>query len=249
MLISHLQKSFAEKCRKNPQYSLRAFAKSLEIDSSTLSAILRHKRPLTAKMAQKLISKMDIASPEQAQLLLLSALGGDYSFAEGPAYETLEQSSAEIIASWEHFAILACLELKNFKADVRSISKRLNISFAVVRDCLTRLEKQGFIQQKNELWSLSKKNVASPSNVPSGALREAHRQTLQKALESLDKDAIEVRDFSGMTMAIDRDKIDEARKLIQNFRRRLSHFLEAGKATSVYRLNIQLFPLSEENQI
>ncbi len=249
MLINYLQKTFAEKCKRNPRYSLRAYAKSLDLDSSTLSALLRRKRPLTAKMAQKLIAKLDIESTEQAQLLLLSSMGTEIGSSEGPSYETLEQATAEIIASWEHFAILAALEMKRFKADIRSLSKRLNIPHAVVRDCLTRLEQQGFVQEKNETWFLAKKNMGSPSNVPSSALRQAHRQTIQKAMESLEKDPLDVRDISGMTMAIDRKKINEARKLIQNFRRRLSHFLEEGDSNSVYRLNIQLFPLSEENNL
>ena len=67
-----------------------------------------------------------------------------------------------------------------------------------------------------------------------------------KAIDSLEKDPIDVRDMSGITMAISTRKLPEARKLIMDFRRKLCAFLEDGHKDAVYRLNVQLFPLSQE---
>ena len=47
-------------------------------------------------------------------------------------------------------------------------------------------------------------------------------------------------------MAISTAKLSEARKLIMDFRRKLCAFLEDGQRDAVYRLNVQLFPLSQE---
>src|SRR3984957_9168996 len=49
-----LQRELLLRCERNPQYSLRSFAKSLQIDPSTLSQILRGKRSITASLLQKL---------------------------------------------------------------------------------------------------------------------------------------------------------------------------------------------------
>ena len=59
----------------------------------------------------------------------------------------------------------------------------------------------------------------------------------------MENDPIEIRNHSSMTMAIDPAKIDEAKKMIEEFTHRLTEFLESGKRLQVYELNIGLFPL------
>ena len=248
MLIDYLQKLFAERSRKNAKYSLRAFASSLDIDSSTLSALLRRKRPMTSKMAMKIIDRLDIQDPLQVQMLLMGSLaGGGGANAKHVPYNEFDMATAEVISSWEHFAILTTLELPRFKGDTKAIAKRLNIPMGVAMEALYRMEKLGIIAKENTYWKLTGKNMATPSNIPNSRLRQSHRQHIERALESLDHDAVEIRDITGITMAIKSNKINEAKHLIQDFRRRLSTFLETGTCDSVYRLNVQLFPLTQEN--
>jgi len=246
ILVEHLQKIFAERSRKNPKYSLRAFANSLELDSSTLSAILRGKRPLTSKMAMKLIDRLDIEDPLQMQLLLMGTIGGKEA-AQKIEYSELDMASAEVMGSWEHFAILSVLELSKVKADTKSIAQRLNIPMGVAMEALYRMEKLGILEKTGTQWKLTGKNMATPSNIPNAKIREAHRQHIHRALESLEKDSVQTRDITGITMAINSKKMIEAKALIKDFSRRLSAFLETGNKDSVYRLNVQLFPLSQEN--
>ena len=55
-----LQRKLAQSCANNPQYSLRAFAKSLGTDHSTLSQILRGKRRLTAETIRALARQLKL---------------------------------------------------------------------------------------------------------------------------------------------------------------------------------------------
>lgn len=247
MLVEHMKRTFAERCRKNPSYSLRAFSRSLGMDSSTVSAILKGKRPLTIKTAQKIVEGLNITNPMEAQALIMGTFVKEEKEAL-PSYSELAMQSAKAISSWEHFAILALLEIPDFKGMERSISERLNIPFGIVSECLVRLEKLDLVKNENGAWKLTGKNMATPSQIPSAALREGHRQYISKALESLESDAVDVRDISGITMAVSRSRLSEAKAMIQDFRRRLSAYLEEGKKDAVYRLNIQLFPLSQEKK-
>lgn len=246
-LIEQMKRTFAERCRKNPSYSLRAFARSLGMDSSTLSAILKGKRPLTLKNARKIVEGLNITNPVEAQALIVSTLAAEESAAV-PSYTELAMESAEAISSWQHFAILALLEINGFKGQERAISERLNIPFGIVSECLNRLEKLGLIVKKKDLWQLTGKNMATPSQLPSAALREGHRQYILKVLHSLEVDPVEVRDVSGITMAVSKARLAEAKIMIQEFRRCLSTYMEEGPRDAVYRLNIQLFPLSQERK-
>lgn len=245
MLIEHMKRTFAERCRKNPSYSLRAFSRSLGMDSSTVSAILKGKRPLTIKTAQKIVEGLNVTNPVEAQKLIMSSFAMEKK-ASLPDYSELAMESAEAISSWQHFAILALLELKDLKGQERVISERLNIPFGIVSECLNRLQKLGLVTQINGNWQLTGKNFATPSQVPSAALREGHRQYILKAIQSLESDSLSARDISGITMAISKARLGEAKAMIQEFRRRLSVYMEEGSRDAVYRLNIQLFPLSQE---
>lgn len=247
MLVEHMKRTFAERCRKNSSYSLRAFSRSLGMDSSTVSAILKGKRPLTIKTAQKIVDGLNITNPVEAQALIMSTFAKEESETV-PNYSELAMESAEAISSWQHFAILALLEIKDFKGQERAISERLNIPFGIVSECLNRLEKLGLIKKCDQIWQLTGKNMATPSQVPSAALRKGHRQFIEKALQSLEADPVGVRDISGITMAISKARLAEAKVMIQDFRRRLSTYMEDGKRDAVYRLNIQLFPLSQEKK-
>jgi uncharacterized protein (TIGR02147 family) len=194
-----------------------------------------------------LIEGLQITDPNEAHTLLIGTMTAETEIKE-PTYGELAMEAAEAIASWEHFAILAILELNDPKTTVRSISERLNISIGVAIDVLERLQKLGLVAAHGKTWALTGKNMATPSQIPSGALRKGLRQNIERALESLEQDPIDVRDMSGITMAISRSRLPEAKKLIQNFRRQLSSYLEGGRRDSVYRLNIQLFPLSQERK-
>lgn len=53
-----LETEFARRRRVNPRYSLRAFARSVEIEHSTLSQLLRGKRAMTWKSIRKIARTM-----------------------------------------------------------------------------------------------------------------------------------------------------------------------------------------------
>ncbi|MBO9668301.1 MAG: DUF4423 domain-containing protein [Bdellovibrio sp.] len=97
-------------------------------------------------------------------------------------------------------------------------------------------------------WKLTGNNMSTPRNIPSAKIREGHRQFILRAADALEAHSVDQRDITGITMAINRKKFAEAKGLIEDFRRRLSTFLETGPRDSVYRLNVQLFPLTQENK-
>ena len=58
MNVEQLRQELRRRCERNPRYSIRAFARALEIHPSTLAAILAEKRPLTRKTAIRLASRL-----------------------------------------------------------------------------------------------------------------------------------------------------------------------------------------------
>lgn len=243
MLIEILKQEFSERCRRNPQYSLRAFARSLKIHSSTLSAILNNKRKVTPKAAQKLLAEIEI-DETQKRMVFLALIEGEKRPAL-PQYQLLDETTYSPIADWEHFAILTALELPDPDKNANWISKRLNIPLGIVLEALSRLEQAGLAQKQNDCWEITGRNTTTTADIPNAALKKANRQWIEKALYSLDNHSVDERDITGITMAICSKKLPAAKKMIATFRRELCAFLEVEPKDEVYRLNVQLFPIKK----
>lgn len=244
MFIEELEKTYLERKRANPVYSIRAFARDLDINSATLSALLNRKRPLTLKTAKGLLQKLNWKPGLKKKLLedMADSNPGDVIF---PA-DTIPDSHGEILAHWETFGILSLLDIPPRKFTTEEIRASLNISAQELVGYLELLQKHNYIMLKNEKWSLVKlENRKSVTDIPKDYLVRGNLSKIQRSLLSLKNDSVEDRDFTNMTMAIDPSKLPEAKKIIAKFRREMCEFLESGKQQSVYQLTIQLVPLTK----
>jgi len=246
MLIELLKNEFQLRRNRNPQYSLRAFAKSLKIHSSTLSVILSGKRKISPKQADKILRELNVDQIQKKQILL-SIINTPLASTSIPAnYETLQDESFSMISSCEHFTLLSCLDLDANGQTAEQLSEKLKIPLRETSECLERLARLQLVNRHENIWQATGRKFATNDNVLSSSVRRVNREYISKALSSLQYHSVEERDISGVTMAISSKKIPMAKKMIANFRREMAEYLEAGNGKDeVYRLNIQLFPLSK----
>lgn len=247
-----LKEIMKDRISQNPSYSLRAFARSLETSPTTLSTILGGKRPLTMDKGIKWASLLKLDKKNTKDFL--QALSKDSYYRLNPTerenrkweeeleYYQLKLDSFKMIKNWYHLGILNLALLKNFKSDVEWISKELGISKEECQDAVSRLIRLNLLKKENNKYIRTHKNVETPSDIPSQAIRDFHRENIQRALNALDLLPVDQRDITSIMMPVDKEKLKEAKLKIKNFRRSLSSFLESKKGDQVYSLNIQLFP-------
>jgi transcriptional regulator with XRE-family HTH domain len=243
-IVDLLKKELEARSRKNPSYSLRAFARALRINAATLSLILNQRRKITPRTAAKLLKELDL-KPYRKKELIAQTLAGYDAGPDADEYPALAKEVFEAIGGWEHYAILALTEVKGFQSSSFWIAKRLNLPTDRVISALSRLESLGLIKKSGKQWKPTHKRFTFGFDVPNSTLRKAHREYIEKSLYSLDHHPVEARDFSGITLAIPKKRLPEAKERIKEFRRSLSEFLEEEGKDEVYRLNIQLFPLGK----
>lgn len=75
---------------------------------------------------------------------------------------------------------------------------------------------------------------------------EQHREALENALRALENVPLKSAGSYGRAIALDPNRIDEAKALISQFLDELSVLLEAGERTEVYQIGVQLFPLTRK---
>lgn len=257
-----LQEEFNRRKARNRHYSLRAFARALDLPPGRLSEILSDKRPMTLELGEKISASLGF-SPEirkhflekvrQTRRERSSWKKIEQGSAEAPDpaqsdFEQLSEDSFQVLADWYHFAIFVLIETDDFDPSLLWIAKRLDISTIEARSAIERLDRIGLIEEKRGSWVTTRKNLTTSHEVSSSALKHSHRQDLERAISSLEEVPIELRDITSVTMAIDPARLPEAKKMIAAFRRKLCRYLESGKKKEVYNLNVQLVPISQRQK-
>ena len=262
-LISYrdlLRSELVGRCRRNPNYSVRAFARDLGVSPGFISLVLNAKKGINEQRAlriadvlawdedkQKLFTTLvryDNTKEPKAKNKILRELN-DGAVANITFHE-MSIDTFMMIADWYHYGIIELAKTAGFESDPRWIAKKLGIPAVEIREAITRLIRTGYLRgdECGALWPTTPNYTTG--DVPSEAIRSFHKEMLTKAAEAVDGQHVNDRDFSGMTVAIDPGLIPEAKERIRRFRREMMAFLEQGNPTSVYQLEIGLFRLDKE---
>lgn len=118
---------------------------------------------------------------------------------------------------------------------------------AEVKKALALLQKVGLLTKNDNGYEQSAKLVSTGNlEVAKLSVREMHRQMGELAVRSLDEVPVKERDISGLTMGISEDSFYRITKEIEEFRRRITAIaMQDPEESRVYRLNVQLFPLTK----
>ncbi len=241
-----LQEELVRRCRKNPGYSLRAFARSLKVAPSALSAMLNGKRPITSKSIQRLGLNLGLRLDEIREY---SGEAENDRARQALRYNQVTLDAFALISDWYHYAILELMAVKEFRADFNWIAAALGITAQEARAAVERLQRLMLIEKtKDGKWrdTSGGRTTNIDGALTSSASRKLQKQILQQALAALENVDSEKRNHTSMTMAVDTRRLPEAVELTRKYRRDMSELLEtAGKQTEVYQLSIALFPITD----
>jgi uncharacterized protein (TIGR02147 family) len=253
---TYLREVMAEKTRKNPAYSLRAMAKNLEIAPSFLSGVLKGRKNLSQKTSLEVARKLRLDEEEGEYFCLLAQKDAarDPDLKESlvarlqrrnPAHEVNDLSVDHFrsISDWQHFAILSATEMEGFEANGRNLASALEMPQAEIEVALDRLERLGMVEQDERgCWLKTSSNPRVTSKAPSAALRNFHRQTLAKAIESLETQGNDEKVVGSETFAFDSSQVAELSRLAEEFfDKALALAKKSKKRDCVYHLGVQAY--------
>ena len=243
-----VRESFANRNTRNNKFSVRAFARQLGIQPATISEIMRGKRSVSRTYAATLLERLRCPAEEQEKILSdFSSNRRSAGSKEGVRYDSLEMDTYQLISEWYHFAILSLVKTQGFRNEPKYISKRLGITKRQARLAVNRLIRLGLLQY-NKLGKLTRanKNLTTSDGIKNASLQRSHLENLELAQQSLFRDSIEIRDFSAVTFATDPSGLKEVRTLLRKLRDKTVAQLEKAPPTEVYKLCIQLFPITKK---
>lgn len=256
--VDILKDHLSDRCKRNKGYSLRAYARDLGISPQRLSHILNGRHGLSPKSAALIANSLGLNESETAYFCALvekkharsksvkdeanKKLNEMKSF-----YKDLSIDHFKIVADWYHYAIMELSLTESFSTNPKWIAKTLAITEIEAKMAIERL-------LRLELMEINKKGVlkitgnffADPKGTPSSALRQFHKQLMQKAHDAITIQPVETRDYSSTVIAINEDDLPLAKLELKNFREKFDKKLSSNnKKTKVYCLGMQFFCLQD----
>ncbi len=175
---------------RNPSYSLRAFARSIEIDPSSLSKILNAQRNIPTTSLSKVLRFLNLEPKEEK--VFLKSISNFKPLKQKIRHSTNmpiildEITYKEIIENWEYYAILNIVELDNFIPTTQHISHRLGLEESQANEMVNLLIQVNLLELcPNKKWKRTYKTLTTTNNKTSLAIKNAHKQELQLAIQAL----------------------------------------------------------------
>lgn len=252
--LSILKRELDHRIAKNPQYSLRAFANFLNLDSGTLSAILKGKRSFPLTKIDSAIHSLELTPLDKREFKdSIIAYRNDASkrrlSSRKTERETVLVSEADyfhIISEWEYPAIITMMELEEFQLSSKWISSRLGISEERASGVLNNLEKTDLIDiTESGRYKLRDIDLTTTDDIDSEALQMGHKINLDLAKEKLQLVPVSERDYYAYTFAIHPSMLPEIKKLVRDLRVKIDSRAAKKKATDIFQINVQVFPLTK----
>lgn len=259
-----LRNELARRCAENSNYSLRAFAKHLDVEPAQLSRVLNGKQNISPAMAQLIAEKLFKRGRDKDQFISLVELAvarndraKELALAKvrklSPAEPALQLQldTFTIISEWYHFAILDLVGLHDFISTSEKIAAYLGITEIEAKLAIDRLMKLCLLENRDGRLVKTQAKIATTNGVPSSGLRKFHKQMILKAVDAIDSQSIDQRYLRTKTMSISRSELPKFIKLIEDFLDNVSKLVASAEAPqqkdALYQLNVQLFDLKKTN--
>lgn len=251
--IQKIKEEFSQKQRRSPKYSLRGYARYLGVHPATLSLVLKGKRPLPVRDSMLIADKMQLG-PKERTLFFESLYKTRIRLDEiqiSPVDESIiidGESYFNVIAEWEHYAVLTLFDLSEFIPTIPEISRLLKLTSVRTDVVLNNLMNCGLIRHGEHGLEKAQCRVRTTEDIKNAAIQKSHIETMEMGIEKIQSVGNDMRDFSSVTIAVNPEKLTEAKTIIREFRQKMAALLEEGHRSEVYQLGIQLYPLTENTK-
>ena len=256
-------RDFYESRKKCSAFTWREFAKLAGFSSSGfLKLVCDGKTRLSKVGVEKVLSAMNLSGAQaeyfRAMVSFCDSQQPDVrrtsfermmKIASENRVEFLEAKSFAYFSSWANPALRELAPIMKGASPLEMGHTLVPaISAAEARESLDLQESLGLLK-KDECGNYvqTSEGVSSTREVISATVVNMQKQYAHLAAESLERYTREYRHISGMTMGLDREAYERLAAELDAFRKKVAEIVSNVKSYDrVYRMNLQLFPLSKK---
>lgn len=248
--------------RRNPNYSLRGFARDLGVSASWLSEFFRGQKGMSPERARAVAHRLSLPPRKEARFVSSATASFGRSRTERANgrsklgslflrndYLQIRKSMWEVLSSWEHYAIIELLKLPGGNGTTAAIATRLGLTAEGTEERLERLARLDMIEKKKNRWQVRRGHSWVPSETGGAeAIRNFHAGMLAAAQSALQQRPAEERAMFSSVFAADAATIatirDRMQKIVLDFDSELDDI--GSTRNQVFGLVFHLFPLLEK---
>lgn len=254
-----LNEGYEQRKRKNPSYSLRAYAQFLGVPRSTTFELMKGKISGQKKTVQKVGKKLGLTDTEILYFSLLIEIERTTkpqkrselykeAYCLHTRFNTISEDDFSFVARWYHFAVMELLKVKGASGDPSWIAKKLQIKVGEAKEALEALEKLNIVKidSKGKIYII-KDFVSLPSGEPLSIAQDYHQTMIEKAMKAVKTQPKGTRNFSSMTFCFNKAELKDVDQFIKKMRMKFAdRFVSGQEYDSVYSLNIQFVRLDRD---
>lgn len=238
-----LTNEFKRRTNANPLYSIRAFARDLAMNDSTLSQIIHGKRTITPKRISQLCEKLKVSQRDMNEFL---------KYADLIAHDdvNVELDTFNLISEWYHDAIIELVKIPNIQTDYKSIAAVIGITPVQAKLAMEQLKELEIIieDESGRLICNQAKALTSfyESTTTTEALKNYQHQILDLSQKALATQPREQRNHTTYVIAIDSKMLDEVNSRVRKFQHDLANYIEdhSENKDKVYALQFSNFEIT-----
>lgn len=258
----YLKNEFEIRLKRRPHYSLRAFARDLELSPSTLSDFFNNKIGFSKPRIYQISKKLNFTPVQRdhwwdlvearfardPSLRKLAKIRAQAKSRESKNRLTLEQF--QFISEWQHLAILELVEMSSRYHNAEELAEALGLSLKIVKDSISRLQKLGMLVCDHNPWQVSNESTVIDDENSSKAIQFFHGQILQKVAQSLDTQESEKRDSQSIIFGVSKECLPafkaELRSSLVNI---ILKYAQTENKNSLYCMSAHLFSLTQKESL
>jgi uncharacterized protein (TIGR02147 family) len=250
-------------------FSYRSFAMKAGFSSpSFLKLVADGERNLSADSVERVATGLGLDRREAEAFEALVELGQAESdsrknrayskiakLAQRDPVKRLEADQFEAYSTWHTFVLRELAGLPEFREDPEWLAQRLRFKVKPdeVRRALDNLDRlELLVRGEDGRLRPAERNLSTGPEVRTLAVRNFHRQMLEKASLSLDTVPVSERNITGVTVSLSRRQYGRVIELIQQLRREVLAVSEEedpnDEAPQIHQLTFALVPLTQDQK-
>lgn len=240
--LKKLHEEFKIKKEKNKRYSLRQYARFLNINSGTLSAILQGKRTIPSGLIETVVKRLALSEYENKQFVRSISLAQKY---KENFFEITPDCHARFYEELEYFIILSLFKRASFKAKPHVISQETGIGQDRLEKYLDELLSAGLLQISDDgnIQRSTAIHVMQEGYPP--PLRRNQKNNLKMTVENFEKLSFEEYEYSHVTLYLDQKGFESLRKDVRFVRDQINNKEQCDNGGRLYRVALQIFPITK----
>ncbi len=252
MQLSHFLKGYLKSAQlRNQKYSMRSFANKLNMNSGNLSQIIAGKRQVSREKAMCILNTLQVEENDLNKIMYSDSSDNenfifDHYFKNFSSYKIINNHELDqLLSSDLYFKVRAISDTVEFQLNAEWICGKLKAEKSQVELVLKYLVENGDIDPSKNSQAI-KHYYQSTDCKTNNTIRKYHRASLKEAIDKIEDLPTEKRDLTSTVFACNKENYEKAQKLIRSFHKQLVSLMATGNKDAIYKLNVQLYPCSEE---